>query len=143
MLSEIYLRQQSQIFRFYNESSTIYQEDSSIEITNVPMKKLALLLFRYKQRCLQLAWDKWILDINTGKHLNSLQTKVQMILQRKVDTTQLRTELEVETIFKWACRCLSEDPSSVMWMLRHCTKRAIRNKVIQVATNVDTYKQST
>ena len=124
-----YMREHSSVIRVLNPSLLDLETDDILEVPPGPGRTLARLLCRWRQRNQQRAFDDWVVGTNSPQH--DLTNDLLVVLQRRLPLHELRSELEVEVIFKWASRCQSSDPSGVSTVIRNCRSREARVRLIQ------------
>lgn len=89
---------------------------------------IIVTICRIRQRMLTQAWR--ILTHNTGvKHDYELDARV--ILSRKLPDDELRTELEIETLFKWIYSTKDIDPTGIANTIYLCKKRSAVYNALQ------------
>ena len=89
---------------------------------------IIVTICRIRQRMLTQAWR--ILTHNTGvKHDYELDARV--ILSRKLPDDELRTELEIETLFKWIYSTKDIDPTGIANTIYLCKKRSAVYSALQ------------
>ena len=97
-------------------------EDPILSHDNIK-RPLIVITCRTRQRKLQHAWSRW--TKHTGV-IHDYLADVITILSRPLAATELRTELEVEVIFKWVLQDYALDPTGIAYTLYMCmSKRSI------------------
>ena len=128
-----YMREHSNVIRCIGPNShlTVVEDDVFPGITSLATMKKSIVVMtcRNRQRQLQHAWQKWVYV--TDVH-HDYQNDMITILSRPLAEDELRTELEVEVIFKWVLQNHHVDPTGLAYTLYMCkSKVAIVNCIQQ------------
>lgn len=82
---------------------------------------IIVTICRIRQRILTQAWR--ILTQNTGVN-HDFELDARVILSRKLPEDELRTELEIEILFKWIYNTKDIDPTGIANTIYLCKKRS-------------------
>ena len=127
----LYMREHSNVIRKFQSVKQMEKMEENpifnIEGTN---RLIIVTICRIRQRMLTQAWR--ILTKNTGV-LHDYETDAKIILSRKLPEEELRTELEIEVLFKWIYMTKDKDPTGIANSIFLCKKRsAIYNALQQM-----------
>lgn len=133
LAKKLYLREHSNIIRKSQPSSSRKRFNSSSEDPEAPIveglaKYIVLLLCRSKQRNLQEAWRLWMK--NTDIQHDYVQD-ARIVLSRPLDQDELRTELEIEVLYKWTLQVHKLDPTGIAHMIMSCKSKKAIVEVLQ------------
>lgn len=123
------MREHSSVIRVLNPALLDDEVDDVLDVPDMPGRTIALLMCRWRQRAQQRAFDRWVVALGCSQHDHTAD--LVEVLQRKLPLHELRTELEIEAIYKWAARCRSNDPTGVAHIIRNCRSRAVRVRLMQ------------
>ena len=87
-----------------------------------------MILGRNRERLLSQAWTYW--TRNADVHHDYTQDMIA-ILSREVAVDDMRTELEIEVMYKWARQHGSKDPTGLAANIVQCTSRNVIVEVFQ------------
>jgi hypothetical protein len=137
-LKDLYMREHSNIIRKFRhpsrkQSAYMMQEDMKREFPEdnehaMQRKVVAVMLCRIRQRLLQTAWN-YLTEKTRVSH--DYTDDLKCILTRKIRNDELRTEYEVEVIFKWVAQVKDIDPTSVANTIFKTKKRSMVYNAIQ------------
>ena len=116
--SPYYMRSLSSMIRRINpkflcNSNFVMKEDSILEFKNVSTTLLLSCLMRRKARLLSDAWSLW--NLKSVSH--DYKSDLKMILKRPLGIDELRTELEIEVLYKWMVQNAEGDPTNIAHLL--------------------------
>jgi len=123
-----YMREHSKLIRCLTRKS-IYTIEEDPVISNLsPMTKAILVVTcRNRQRLLSQAWQRWIINTDV---VHDYSKDVVAILSQIIPDDELRSELEVEVISKWAFQNQDLDPTGLAYTLFMCkSKTAVVNAI--------------
>jgi CRP-like cAMP-binding protein len=120
MSKGLYMRQHSDVVRKWQNVKDLSMKENSIINLEGAAKIIIVLICRNKQRMLQHAWQ--ILSKNTNV-THDYESDLSKILTRKLPDNSLRTELEIEVLYKWVVQTKQSDPTGISNTLYHCKKR--------------------
>jgi CRP-like cAMP-binding protein len=124
-----YMREHSQHIRFLSKhSGDTIEEDPIVTGLTSASRIILVIACRNRQRLLSHAWQLWV--NNTGVFHNYKQDVIT-ILSRIIPEDELRTELEIEIIFKWVLQNHHIDPTGIAYTLYMCNSKAAIIKAIQ------------
>lgn len=83
-------------------------------------KTIVVTVCRIRQRILQQAWDFWAKNTEVA---HDYEADVRKILTRKLPESSLRTELEVEVMYKWTKQIRDVDPTGIAGTIFYCKKK--------------------
>ena len=98
---DFYLRKFSTSIRQWKWGSETMIEDPVVAFHSQTKEAMMILTCRNRQRVFQQAWNRWVR--NTGIQ-HDYTTDVRAILSRRIEINDLRSELEVEVLYKWAVK---------------------------------------
>lgn len=127
----IYMREHSTILRVMSRHSHDTMIEDPIYYCKDTISRIFLIIqCRNKQRKLQIAWTRW--SQYTGVMHNYMKD-IQQILSRPIQSTEMRTEMEIEIFFKWVLQDYALDPTGIAYSLYMCKSKAIIIRIIQGA----------
>jgi len=124
-IDKVYIRSLSQTLRVIIDDEM--SEDPEAHLHGAA-KITLLILCRYKQRLLQQAWDKWCGNLNKSHDYTS---DLLTILSHPINNNMLRTELEIEVMYKWIIQNAYKDPTGIAAMLHSCKRKRVIVSVLQ------------
>eukprot|EP01038_Epipyxis_sp_PR26KG_P013456 gene13456-18048_t len=119
----IYLREHSTVIRRWAnlESEMNNMHETSMLHVEGDARTILVTICRIRQRLLQQAWNLWITNANI---IHDYEADVRKILSRKIPDNSLRTELEIEVLFKWVTQTKDLDPTGISSTIYMCKKKA-------------------
>jgi len=109
-----------------NLESDLVEDDIVEDLDDA--RPLVVVICRSRQRLLQYAWNKWCRILAA---VHDYTYDVRKILSRFLPDNELRTELEVEVIHKWAVQTHVIDPTGISHLLVSCRRKSIIVNTIQ------------
>jgi CRP-like cAMP-binding protein len=124
-----YMREHSQHIRFLSKhSGETIEEDPIVTGLTVSARIILVIACRNRQRLLSHAWQLWV---NKAGISHNYKQDVITILSRVIPEDELRTEFEIEVIFKWVLQNHHIDPTGIAYTLYMCNSKAAIIKAIQ------------
>lgn len=117
-INELYIRHLSSSIRetrsiqLKNYRTYSMEEDICIQCDHETTCLLTLFL-RNKARILQQAWKKWTSETVSHNYTSDLK----IILSKQLDSDELRTELEIEVLYKWVIQNCDKDFTNIAHLL--------------------------
>ena len=96
------------------------QENPTFQIDRIS-RIMIVAICRIKQRLLKQAWQHWI--ERTGV-FHDYTKDLRTILYRQVPNSELRTELEIEVLYKWVMQVKDIDPTGIASTIYECKKKS-------------------
>lgn len=127
----LYMREHSNVIRKFQSAKLLDKmEENPIFNIDGTNRLIIITICRIRQRILTQAWR--VLTRNTEvKH--DYEVDARVILSRKLPEEELRTELEIEILFKWIYQTKDIDPTGIANTIFLCKKRsAIYNALQQI-----------
>lgn len=122
------MREHSNIIRRSTDDViTIINEDPILESDDL-FRYILVMVCRNKQRLLQQAWNK-LVKVTGVKH--DYTYDVRKILSRIIPADELRTEFEIEVIWKWASQNAHADPTGIANALTHSRRKTVAVAAMQ------------
>jgi CRP-like cAMP-binding protein len=124
-----YMREHSQHIRFLSKhSGETIEEDPVISGLSTSSRIILVISCRNRQRLLSHAWQLWV---NNTAIFHNYKQDVITILSRIIPEDELRTEFEIEVIFKWVLQNHHIDPTGIAYTLYMCNSKVAIVKAIQ------------
>jgi hypothetical protein len=134
IVGKIYLREHSTLFRKRSqpnkEGEYSLLEDPIVEIAGLA-RIIVTILCRNKQRLLQQAWSKWVKNVNPPV-VHDYTSDLKTILMRQLANDEMRSELEIEVLYKWAMQHADKDPTGVASILCFCKRKNVVVRALQL-----------
>ena len=125
------MRENSVTIRVFQSQYLNREEEAVLDLPSGKDRALLIMMCRLKQRKLQEAWNRWWMNGCNDRADHDYTEDVKIVLQRELSTEELRSELEIEVIWKWALRNQSQDPSCITCILKRCSRRKVRVDLMQ------------
>ena len=118
-----YMRQHSNEIRVWTYGAESVQEDPiSVKLTGLG-RIIIVIVCRNKQRLLQSAWNRWCQNTCLNS-LHDYSYDVREVLLRPTSEDELRSEFEIEVLFKWVVMNAKKDPTGLANILACCKKKS-------------------
>lgn len=118
------MREHSNVIRIWsNKKSSSHTDAQECPIFPVEgLNRIVLVcMCRIRQRLLTQAWER--LTKNTGV-IHNYEDDVRMILTRKLPDELMRTELEIEVLYKWIVQTKDLDPTGISSTIYSCKRKS-------------------
>eukprot|EP01041_Mallomonas_annulata_P006115 gene6115-12382_t len=115
-----YMRKLSKNIRKHSVRSDIVEDDIATDLSDLS-KKMVIITCRSRQRLFSQAWDRWCKACGVD---HDYVKDVSTILSRYIPSDTLRTELEIEILYKFMSLNHHKDPTGLGFTLLHCKKMA-------------------
>lgn len=132
---KLYMRQHSNVFRKHqgrSKSKDQHAIDDVIEDPVVELTGMARMVFRIvcrnKQRSLQKCWNRWVKNVSID---HDYIADVRTVLLRLRGDDSVRSELELEVIFKWVMQYGNADPTGIARLLMNCKNKKVVVNALQ------------
>jgi CRP-like cAMP-binding protein len=131
LTKRLYMREHSNVVRKFQTLKNLDKMEENpifnIEGTN---RLIIVTICRIRQRMLSVAWKKLV--GKTGVSHN-YELDARIILSRKLPDEELRTEIEIEVLYKWIQQTKDNDPTGIANTIFLCKRRsAIYNALQQL-----------
>jgi hypothetical protein len=123
----LYMRHHSSLIRSWRFGEDTRVEDPVVEASGLHRSVLHLIC-RNRQKLLSAAWNYW--TRNTGVS-HDYTADIRSILSRPICDWELRTELEIEVMYKWVLQNCNKDPTGLAFFLRSLKRRDAIVRVLQ------------
>jgi CRP-like cAMP-binding protein len=124
-----YMREHSTLIRCMTPNSHLtVEEDAVIPNLSTMSRSILVVTCRNKQRQLQYAWQRWLYATDVR---HDYKKDVITILSRSIPEDELRTELEIEVIFKWVLQTHHVDPTGLAYTIFMCRSKSAIIRCIQ------------
>lgn len=125
------MREHSHVVRQWTSSKGVDKiEENQVLNVEGDARTIIVTICRIRQRILTQAWSRWV--HNSGVH-HDYEKDIKLILSRKLPDDGLRTELEVEVLFKWVEQVKDVDPTGIANTIYQCkSKAAVYNALQQL-----------
>lgn len=127
---KLYMREHSNVVRIWSSSSRQSMVENPAFHIDRRSRVMIVCICRIRQRLLKQAWQTF--TERTGvKH--DYNQDLRTILSRQLPADELRTELEIEVLYKWVMQAKDIDPTGIASTIFHCKKKgAIYNALQQL-----------
>ncbi len=123
---KLYIREHSTNIRRWIPKSyntpKFYVEDPIVPLEPSLARSIVVMICRNKQRTLQQAWNYW--TKNTGI-AHDYTSDVREILMRPIGEATLRSELEIEIMYKWIVQNHHKDTTGICHTVKSCKKKNV------------------
>jgi hypothetical protein len=117
----LYMREHSNVIRKWTSATkNTMQENPVFQIDRIS-RIMVVSICRIKQRLLKQAWERLI--ERTGVY-HDYTKDLRTILFRQLPTNELRTELEIEVLYKWVMQVKDIDPTGIASTIYECKKKS-------------------
>jgi len=127
-----YMRYLSTTIRFWCPKAHEQFVDEDEELLGLEVGSLARSIMigvcRNRPRILSQAWAYWVKNANV---IHDYAKDVRVILSRPLKSDELRSELEIEVMYKWVLQNYSVDPTGIAHSVHACKSRAAIIAVFQ------------
>lgn len=125
----LYMRPLSGVIRkFHSAKSVERMQENPVVHVEGPNRIILVTICRIRQRLLSQAWDRLV--HNTGvKH--DWEADARVILSRRLPPDELRTELEIEVLYRWIISTKDIDPTGIANTIYMCKKRSAVYSALQ------------
>lgn len=128
-VKKLYMRELSNVVRKWSSKSGV---DGMNENTVLPLegqlRVIVVTICRIRQRILTQAWDTWIKKANI---VHDYESDLRQILCRKIPEDELRSELEIEVMYRWVKQAKDVDPTGVANTIFLSKKKAAKYAALQ------------
>lgn len=127
-LKRLYVRQFSNVLRKWSSYGELNMTENAVFNIIGPNRTIIMTICRIRQRILAQAWGIWAKQTNV-KH--DYENDLRAILSRKLPEGDLRTELEIEVLYKWMAQVKDIDPTGIASTIYNCKKKAVIYEALQ------------
>ena len=121
---KLYIREHSTNIRRWIPKSyntpKFYIEDPIVPLEPSLARSIVVMICRNKQRTLQQAWNYWTKNTDI---VHDYTSDVREVLIRPIGETTLRSELEIEIMYKWIMQNHHKDTTGICHTIKSCKKK--------------------
>lgn len=125
----LYIRYLSNVVRKWSPSSSVNNmtENPVFPVDGVN-RAVIVTICRIRQRILTQAWSIWVKNTAVS---HDYEADARMILYRHIPVSELRTELEIEVLYKWVIQVKDLDPTGIANTIFMCKRKAVVYAALQ------------
>lgn len=129
---KLYIREHSTNIRRWIPKSyntpKFYVEDPIVPLEPSLARSIVIMICRNKQRTLQQAWNYWTRNADI---VHDYTSDVREILMRPISEGTLRSELEIEVMYKWIVQNHHKDTTGICHTIKACKKKNVVVSALQ------------
>jgi hypothetical protein len=124
----LYIREHSNVIRIWSTNTRKGMAENPAFHIDRTSRILIVIICRIRQRLAKQAWQYW--TENAGVR-HDYTKDLRTILLRQLPPNELRTELEIEVLYKWVMQAKDIDPTGIASTIYQCKKKAAIYSALQ------------
>ena len=143
MASNFYMRHLSENIREFRFGAETMIEDPIVNVSS-SRRPLVVMMCRNRGRVIRQAWKLWIENaFGSNGSLHDYTYDIRACLSRRILPTIMRSELEIEVIYKWAINNADKDPTGIGHILvASKSRKAIVNTIQHMRLETFDYNET-
>eukprot|EP01039_Chlorochromonas_danica_P009216 gene9216-10177_t len=128
-VKKLYMREHSNVIRKWSSRQGVdgMHENSILHVEGV-QRTILVTICRIRQRVLTQAWQMWVKNADVQ---HDYEADARTILTRKIPIDELRSELEIEVLYKWVLQAKDIDPTGVATTIFMSKKKSAKYAALQ------------
>jgi len=143
MASNLYMRHLSQNIREFRFGAETMIEDPIVNVSS-SRRPLVVMMCRNRSRVISQAWKRWIDNgFASDEAPHDYVYDIRACLSRRILPTIMRSELEIESIYKWAIYNADKDPTGIAHILVSSkSRKAVVNTIQHMRLETFDYNET-